>query len=107
MRKPCHVRSQFKAENQPLDSPRGGGGGGRGRGGGGGGGAGDRSETIRKTIVEQFDDFKQVDGLTLPQSYKLDFTIDSPNGGFVGTWTLTVKQLVHNQQIDRQLFSVN
>jgi hypothetical protein len=107
-----HVRSEFKAENLPLDATDrnggGGGGGGRGRGGGGNtGGGSDRSETIRKTIIERFDDFKQIDGLTLPHSYQLDFSIDSPNGSFVGTWSFTATQVVHNQPIDRQLFSLN
>jgi hypothetical protein len=105
-----HVRSEFKAEHLPVDNRGGGGGGGGGRGGrggGGGGGGGDRSETVRTTIVEHFDDFKLVDGVTLPHSYKLDFTIDSPNGGFVGTWTFTATQVVHNQPIDPKLFSLN
>ena len=67
----------------------------------------DTAETIRYTITETFDDFKQVDGLTLPHNYKLDFSIDNPRGGFVGNWTYTIKQVSHNQNIERQVFSVN
>jgi len=87
-----HVRSQFKAEIVPTSV---------------GQKITDSAETIRYTITENFDDFKQVDGLTLPQSYKLDFSIDNPRGGFVGNWSYDVKQISHNQPIDRQVFSVN
>ena len=103
-----HVRSQFKAEIVPVQaSSSGGGRGGGGRGGGGGGGGGDRNDMIRYTITEQFDDFKQVDGLTLPHSYKLDLSVDSPTGGFVGTWSYAVKQVANNQPIEKQTFSLN
>jgi len=87
-----HVRSQFKAEIVPT---------------GVGQKITDSAETIRYTITETFDDFKQVDGLTLPHSYQLDFSIDNPRGGFVGNWSYTIKQVSHNQNIDRQVFSVN
>jgi hypothetical protein len=106
-----HVRSQFKAEIVPIQSSSGGsgrgGGGGKGGGGGGPSGTTERGETTKYTITEQFDDFKQVDGLTLPHAYKLDFAVDAPNGGFVGTWTYTVKQVAHNQPIEKQIFSLN
>ena len=87
-----HVRSQFKAEIVPT---------------GVGQKITDSAETIRYTITEMFDDFKQVDGLTLPHSYQLDFSIDNPRGGFVGNWNYTIRQMSHNQNIDRQVFSVN
>jgi hypothetical protein len=100
-----HIRSEFKAENVPVSG--GGGGGGRGGRGGGGGGGGDRGETIKTTITEQFDDFKPVDGVTLPHSYKMEFAYDSPNGGFVQAYSFTVMQVAHNQPIEKQLFTVN
>jgi len=61
-----HVRSQFKAEIVPTNV---------------GQKITDSAETIRYTITETFDDFKQVDGLTLTHSYQLDFSIDNPRGG--------------------------
>jgi hypothetical protein len=87
-----HVRSQFKAEIVPTNV---------------GQKITDSAETIRYTITETFDDFKQVDALTLPHSYKLDFSIDTPSGGFVGNWSYTIRQVSHNQNIDRQVFSLN
>jgi len=86
-----HVRSQFKAEIVPTSGQK----------------ITDSADTIRYTITETFDDFKQVDGLTLPHSYKLDFSMDNPRGGFVGNWSYTIQQIAHNQNIDRQVFAMN
>ncbi|HEY2383585.1 MAG TPA: hypothetical protein VGK48_20615 [Terriglobia bacterium] len=84
-----HVRSQMKVEvvsaraNQKIT---------------------DSAETTLYTINENYSDFKDVDGLTLPYTYKMDFSIDMPGGGFVGSWTYTVKQVLHNQPIDAKAF---
>jgi hypothetical protein len=85
-----HVRSQYKVEVTSSQIAK----------------IADSAELERYTLIEEFDQFKEVDGLTLPHSYKLEFTIDSPRGAFVGNWTYAVKQIAHNQPIDRQLFSV-
>src|SRR5215469_13746073 len=87
-----HVRSQFKAEVAPTNVDQ---------------KISDSAETIRYTITEQFGDFKQVDGLTLPHSYTLDFSIDSPDGGFVGSWDYLIKEIVHNQPIEAKAFSTH
>jgi len=87
-----HVRSQFKAEVAPTQVDQ---------------KITDSAETIRYTITEQFGDFKQVDSLTLPHSYKLDFSIDSPGGGFVGSWDYVIKEIVHNQPIEAKAFSTH
>ncbi|HLH30667.1 MAG TPA: hypothetical protein VKY31_05655, partial [Terriglobia bacterium] len=84
-----HLRSDFKAETVPTQGQR----------------ITDTAETIRYMITERFDDFKQVDGLTLPHSYKLDYSVDSPRGGFVGSWAYTIKQIVHNQSFEHQVFA--
>ena len=85
-----HVRSQFKVEVASTQIAK----------------ISDSAELERYTLIEEFDQFQEVDGFTLPHSYKLDFTIDSPRGAFVGSWTYAVKQVAHNQAIDRQVFSV-
>ena len=87
-----HVRSQFKAEVAPTNVDQ---------------KITDSAETVRYTITEQFGDFEQVDGLTLPHSYKLDFSIDSPRGGFVGSWDYVIKQIVHNQTIEADVFATH
>jgi hypothetical protein len=86
-----HVRSQYKAELVSSSVQK----------------ITDTAETVRYTLTEEFDDFKQVDGLTLPHSYKIDYSIDSPTGGFVGGWSYTIKQVAHNQTIEKNVFAVN
>lgn len=80
---------------------------GGGRGGGGGRGQAASGALVHYLITERFDDFKQVDGLTLPYSYTMDFSVDAPGRSFVGTWTYSVKEIAHNQPIDRKVFSAN
>jgi hypothetical protein len=87
-----HIRSEFKAEIVPTAV---------------GQKITDSAETTRYLIRETFDDFKQIDGLTLPQAYKIDYSVDSQYGGFVGSWTFAFTQMVHNQPVDRKLFSLN
>lgn len=66
----------------------------------------DSAELVRYQIVEDFDQFKEVDGLTLPHSYKLDFSIDAPRGASFTSWMYLVQQVTHNGRLERQLFSV-
>jgi hypothetical protein len=86
-----HVRSQIKAEIVTGSVQR----------------IADSAETVRYTLIEEFGDFKEVDGLTLPHSYKLDFSIDSPRGGFVGNWSCSIGQIRHNEPVERSVFAVN
>jgi hypothetical protein len=86
-----HVRSQYKAELVSSSVQK----------------ITDTAETVRYTLTEEFDDFKQEDGLTLPHAYKIDYSIDSPTGGFVGGWSYTVKQVAHNQTIEKNVFATN
>ena len=85
-----HVRSQYKLEVPATQMTR----------------ITDSAEMVRYQILEQFDQFKEVDGLTLPHAYKLDFTIDSPRGGLLTSWTHAIDRVIHNQSFDRQLFSL-
>jgi len=58
------------------------------------------------TLVEQFDNFKEVDGLTLPHACRLDFTIEGQSSTLMTEWDIAVAQIAHNQQIDPKHFSV-
>ena len=66
----------------------------------------DTSETVRYQILEQFDQFKETDGLMLPHSYKIDLTIDAPRGGMLTSWNYVIDRIIHNETIEPQLFSV-
>jgi hypothetical protein len=57
------------------------------------------------TLTEDFSDFRIFDGLTLPCVYKLNLTIEQPTSTFLTDWSITVSQIMHNQQLDPNLFS--
>jgi hypothetical protein len=86
-----HVRSQFTSEQVSLEFLN----------------INENGTRARYALTEDFDDFGDEDGLTLPHLYKIDLVFDVRNKEFEGSWTYTVKQAVRNQTLDRQLFSVN
>ena len=57
-------------------------------------------------LIEQFGDFKTVDGLTLPHSYKLNFTVEGQTGTLLTSWSFSASQIAHNQEVDSKLFVV-
>lgn len=60
-------------------------------------------DTPRESLlVETFDNFKEVDGLTLPHAYKI--ILQRP--GYLAEWNFAVTQVLHNQQIDPKWFVV-
>ena len=56
-------------------------------------------------MLEQFEDFKQVDGLTLPHTYKLVFSVEG-EPTVLRDWVITIDDLSHNVPIDRKSFAV-
>ncbi len=56
-------------------------------------------------IVERFDDFKQVDGLTLPHGYKIVYTMEGPVT-VLQDWVATIDQVTHNTPVDPKFFVV-
>jgi hypothetical protein len=66
----------------------------------------DSAELVRYSMIEDFDQFKEVEGLTLPHSYKLDYSIDAPRAASFTSWTYLIQQFGHNARLERGLFSV-
>ncbi len=58
------------------------------------------------TLVEKFDDFRGVEGLTLPHAYELDFTIEGQRNTVMTDWQVRVEQITQNQPLDPKLFVV-
>jgi hypothetical protein len=85
-----HVRSQYKMEVPAMKMTN----------------ITDSAELVRYQIIEDFDQFKEVDGVTLPHSYKLDFSIDAPRAASFTSWSYTIEGITHNGRLERQLFSV-
>jgi hypothetical protein len=85
-----HVRSEFKLERASQAGTA----------------ITDSANPVRFHIAEEFNQFKEEDGLTLPRSYKLDFSIEAPRGSMLTSWTYTIDRIVHDQALDSQLFKL-
>jgi hypothetical protein len=55
-------------------------------------------------LSEEFADFKEVDGMTLPQRYTIGFSSEGQTRTFLAYWTLEAEQWVHNRQVDPGIF---
>jgi hypothetical protein len=58
------------------------------------------------TITERFDNFQQVDGLTLPHTYKISISIDSAIGTSDVEYIIKGFNMVHNTPVDPSVFRV-
>jgi hypothetical protein len=73
---------------------------------------GDRAYTnieereIRYKMVEEFYDFKNEAGLTLPHTYKIKLLVDSKGGTFLADWEITLTQFTFNERIDPNSFTI-
>jgi hypothetical protein len=85
-----HVRSVFKLEVPATSMSR----------------ITDSAEMVRYQIIERFDQFKEVDGFTLPHAYNIEYTMDAPRGGILTTWAHTIDRIAHNESIEPRLFTL-
>ncbi len=60
----------------------------------------------RITLVERFEDFKEVDGLNLPHTYRVTINFDQFRGSFVGHWEMKFDRILHDQKIDPKVFAI-
>jgi hypothetical protein len=56
-------------------------------------------------LTEKFDDFRQVDGVTLPYKYSLSFMFEGGSGSLQTLYTFDVEKAGHNGKIDPQFYS--
>ena len=61
---------------------------------------------IRYKMVEEFSDFKNEAGLTLPHTYKIKLLVDSKGGTFLADWEITLTQFTFNERIDPNSFTI-
>jgi len=55
-------------------------------------------------MTEQFDDFRTIDGLTLPHSYRLVLNYEGEKGPFLAIWEAKFDQVAHNSQLNPDSF---
>jgi len=56
------------------------------------------------TLIERFDDYKKVSGMTLPHKYSIEYTLEGQGQSFIGHWTLNARRWLFNQTFDEMLF---
>jgi hypothetical protein len=59
------------------------------------------------TLLEQFDNFGAIDGLTLPQMYMLQLNIQGQSDTILHDWDAKISQIMQNQQIDPKYFTIH
>jgi hypothetical protein len=57
-------------------------------------------------LSEEFDDFRAVDGLTLPHKYKIQLSVQASASAVLMDWNLSLSQIVHNQPIEDNVFTL-
>ncbi|HSW38638.1 MAG TPA: hypothetical protein VLL97_04015 [Acidobacteriota bacterium] len=76
-------------------------------GGGGGTRAGSIHDAIPDSIyvlTEKFENFNEVEGLTLPHTYIMEYSVEGQGSAFLANWTIIADQWIHNNTIDSSLF---
>jgi hypothetical protein len=65
-----------------------------------------RQSQTRYSMTEEFSDFKQENGMTLPHTYKLQLKILTQGSGFDADWSLQLSEFIFNGAIDTKEFNV-
>ena len=60
----------------------------------------------RYQLIETFDDFRAVDGLTLPHQYKLQLSIQTQRSSLLSDWLFTFTRITHKQKIEDDVFEI-
>lgn len=61
----------------------------------------------RYKMVEEFSDFKDESGLTLPHTYNIRLAVDAQKGTFLADWTIKLTQFTFNEKIDPAAFNIS
>ena len=64
-----------------------------------------QGDSITK-LVEEFSDFKPVDGVTLPHSYKLQLSVEMLGRRILQDWTFSLSKFVGNRTLVDKEFDV-
>ncbi len=65
-----------------------------------------RQTESRYQLIESFDDFRVVDGLTLPHKYKLQLSIQTQSSSLLSDWVFTFSRMTHKQKIEDDVFEI-
>jgi hypothetical protein len=57
-------------------------------------------------LSEEFDDFRVVDGVTLPHKYRIQLSVQASASAVLMDWHLSLAQIAHNQPIEDNVFTL-
>lgn len=57
-------------------------------------------------LIEDFSDFREIDGWTLPHQYRLEYSRISGQSSRIQEWTMTISKINPNQPTDNQTFTL-
>jgi hypothetical protein len=60
----------------------------------------DQIQDSHYLLVEKFDDFKEINSMTLPQRYTIEYSVEGQGNSFLANWTVQAEKWVHNEKID-------
>jgi hypothetical protein len=58
-------------------------------------------------LIEKFSDFKEVDGLTLPHRYDLEYSLEGQGSSFLANWTILASQFMHTGKVDESFYKAD
>jgi hypothetical protein len=58
------------------------------------------------SLTEEFDDFRAVEGLTLPHKYRLQYSAEGRGPTTLRDWTIVFDRMQHNPKIEDELFTI-
>ncbi len=66
----------------------------------------DAAEDSIYVLVEKFDYFKEVDGLMLPHSYHIEYSVQGRGNSFIANYSIEAKEIIHNGKVNSEFFKV-
>jgi hypothetical protein len=63
-----------------------------------------QSTTTNYVLTERFDDFRQVDNITLPYKYSINFMFEGGSGSLQTLYTFDIDKISHNGNIDPRFY---
>jgi hypothetical protein len=65
-----------------------------------------RQQESRYQLLETFEEFRVVDGLTLPHKYKLQLSLQTQSTSVMSDWVFTFARFSHTQKIEDDVFEI-
>lgn len=66
-----------------------------------------RQQDTHLKLTEDFSDFRKEGALTLPHTYKIQLTFDTPKNALLQDWVLTLNQFLLNKELDKSQFTIS